>query len=335
MQNLNLVNKHFKIDKMKPRIFLGSSAENLTTLEIISHELSAVGNCVKWTSAFEQNKSNLDSLFIQTRLSDFSILLAMKDDIVEKKGEKLNVSRDNVIFEFGLFLGSTGINRSFLVAEDGIDLPSDLDGVTIEKFTLEEGKYNSIKNICQNINENIQKQIKSSELGLLPSTALAIGYYNGFVKRVCEDLHHTGKMINGSDEFEVSKFVFKVIIPEELDDNGVDDFKVLYNKKHELSDASTLGKSGIKRGYPLAFKIDLDEDNADTKTHSIIDIPSTLNTIVECIKLYMPHLQIGKNEDIDILEKKELWNFARVLKYLISKNASTKNNVIVIEGESI
>ncbi|HEY5369235.1 MAG TPA: STING domain-containing protein [Hanamia sp.] len=164
---------------------------------------------------------------------------------------------------------------------------------------------------------------------------MAIGYYNGFVKRVCEDLHHTEKMINGSDEFEVKKFVFKVIIPEELDDNGVDDFKVLYNKKYELSDASTIGKSGIKRGYPLAFKIDLEEDNSDTTTHSIIDIPSTLNTIVECIKLYMPHLQIGKNEDIDILEKKELWNFARVLKYLISKNASTKNNVIVIEGETI
>ncbi|HEY5369234.1 MAG TPA: TIR domain-containing protein [Hanamia sp.] len=124
---------------MKPRIFLGSSAENLTTLEIISNELSTVGNCVKWTKAFEQNKSNLDSLFTQTRLSDFSILLAMKDDIVEKKGERLNVSRDNVIFEFGLFLGSTGINRSFLVAEDGIDLPSDLDGITVENLLLKRG----------------------------------------------------------------------------------------------------------------------------------------------------------------------------------------------------
>ena len=319
---------------MKPRIFLGSSAENLSVLDAICNQLAEIGNCLKWTNAFAQNKSNLDSLITQTRLSDFSILLAMKDDIVTKKGDTYNVSRDNVIFEFGLFLGSTGINRSFLVAEEGIDLPSDLDGIAVEKFTMESGKYNSLENICDNIRANIEKQIKGSELGLLPSTALAIGYYNGFVKRVCEDLHHNSKMTNGSDEFEIKKFQFKVIIPEELDDNGVDDFKVLYAKKNELSDASTMGKSGVKRGYPLAFKIEKDEDN-DGTTHNLIDIPSTLNTIVECIKIYMPHIQIGKNEDIEGLQRKELWNFARVLNYLISKNASTRKNVVVIENATL
>ena len=114
--------------------------------------------------------------------------------------------------------------------------------------------------VCENVMENIEKQSKGSDLGLLPSTALAVGYYNGFVKRVCEDLHYTGKMISGTTEFEVKKFEFKIIIPQDLDDNGIDDFKVLYNKKHELTDASTIGKAGIKRGYPLAFKIDVDDD---------------------------------------------------------------------------
>lgn len=317
---------------MKPRVFLGSSAENLSTLKLISTHLSIIANCIEWTNAFSQNKSNLDSLVAQTRLADFSILLAMKNDIVLKKGKSLSIARDNVIFEFGLFLGSTGINKAFLIAHEDIDLPTDLDGIAVEKFTLLEDKHNSLDNVCENVRKNIEKQSKGSDLGLLPSTALAVGYYNGFVKRVCEDLHHTGKMISGIDEFEVKKFEFKVIIPQDLDDNGIDDFKVLYNKKHELTDASTIGKAGIKRGYPLAFKIGIDDDMAKGSTYHLIDIPSTLNTIVECMQIYMPHIQIGKNEEIEELERKELRNFAKVLRYLISKNASTKSNVFITEN---
>lgn len=320
---------------MKPRIFIGSSADNLSTLKIISGSLSTIGNCIEWPDAFTQNKSNLDSLMIQTRLSDFSVLLAMKEDIAIKKGKSVSIARDNIIFEFGLFLGSTGINKAFLIAEEEIDLPSDLDGITIEKFTLKQNKYNSLEKVCQHVIQNIQKQSKGSDLGLLPSTALAVGYYNGFIKRVCEDLHHTGKMISGNEEFNVTKFEFKIIIPTDLDANGIDDFKVLYNKKHGLSDASTIGKAGIKRGYPLAFKIDVDEDMTKGSTHHLIDIPSTLNTIIECMKIYMPHIQIGKNDEIEELEAKELNNFAKVLRYLISKNASTKNNVTVIENVTL
>ena len=50
------------------------------------------------------------------------------------------------------------------------------------------------------------------------------------------------------------------------------------------------------------------------------------------MKIYMPHIQIGKNDEIEELERKELRNFAKVLKYLISKNASTKNNVTITEN---
>ncbi len=108
----------------------------------------------------------------------------------------------------------------------------------------------------------------------------------------------------------------------------------MYNKKHELLDATTIGKSGIKRGYPLAFKIEMGENGECLSCH-LLDIPSTLNTIVECIKIYMPHIQIGKNQDIEDLERKELSNFAKVLKYLISKNASTRNNVFVLENVNL
>lgn len=42
---------------------------------------------------------------------------------------------------------------------------------------------------CEEIISYIKKASKSSQLGLLPSTALAIGYYNGFIRRVCEKMN--------------------------------------------------------------------------------------------------------------------------------------------------
>ncbi len=321
---------------MKPRIFLGSSGENLSLLEKVQALLSADFDCLLWTNAFAKNKSNLDSLIHQTKMSDFSILLAMPDDLVVERKETYNVSRDNVIFEFGLFLGSGGLSNSFLLAEQTTDLPSDLDGITIYKFTTEDGKYNSLDAICADLKKQIDKSIKSSNLGLLPSTALAIGFYYSFIKKVCEDLHETGriKAVIDSQEREVTveKFTFNVIVPDDLDDNGVEDFRILYNKKHNLMNAMTGAVSSGKRGYPFVFKIDPpDQDvNKNVEIH-LFDIPSTLDTIVQTIKLFFPTDRVGFDEEIERLEKRELANFAKTLRFLISKNAATRENVKVHE----
>ncbi len=168
---------------MKPRIFLGSSAEHLAVLEQVENALKSIGDCQRWTGAFTTNKSNLDSLIQQTRISDFSVLIAMKDDILIEKGQTKEVARDNMIFEFGLFLGAAGIRKSFLLVEEGIDLPTDLDGITMHKFTQQAGKYNSLDEVCKTLIKTILDNNAGSELGLLPSTALAIGYFNGFSEK--------------------------------------------------------------------------------------------------------------------------------------------------------
>jgi hypothetical protein len=321
---------------MKPRIFLGSSAESLGTLQKVADLLSVIGDCKMWTNAFEQNKSNLESLARETKLSDFSVLLAMKDDILLKKGELRDVARDNVIFEFALFLGSTGLNRAFLLAQEGIDLPTDLDGITVSKFTLEAGKHNSLDKVCETIIAAIKKVSQGSDLGFLPSTALAIGYYYNFIKRVCEDLHANAKIVIGdrenAKEIKVKDFKFHVIIPYNLDDNGVDDFKTFYHRKQSLNSATT-GTLETKRGYPFVFKFEPpDQNEKDDKIIDLFDVPSTLNTIGEALKLYMPRVQVGESEEVEHLESRELSNFAKVLRYLISKNTSTRNNVIVQEN---
>lgn len=73
----------------------------------------------------------------------FAVILATGDDFVSNGKAKLTDqyldglagrastprARQNVIFELGYFAGKLGRNRTALIAEEGIDLPSDLHGV--------------------------------------------------------------------------------------------------------------------------------------------------------------------------------------------------------------
>jgi hypothetical protein len=309
---------------MKPRIFIGSSAERMDVLAKVEACLKSIGECQRWANAFTPNKSNLDSLIRQTLLADFSVLIAMKDDILIKKGTSKEVARDNMIFEFGLFLGTAGIRKAFLLVEEGIDLPTDLDGITLHKFTGEDGKYNSLNKVCKTLVETILGNNAGSELGLLPSTALAIGYYNGFLKKVCDVIHANKRIFADGRESPISDFFFHVIVPREMDSTGVDDMIRHYTSVECLLPAST-GAHG-QRGYPFHFKI-LPGSIAGDEVCHIHDLPTTLNTIQECIRLLMPAVQVGPDQNRSFLEARELDNFSAVLAFLVSKNTSTRNHV--------
>jgi hypothetical protein len=319
---------------MKKRLFIGSSAEQLATLNEIIKLIGDDVECIPWTGAFEMNKSGLDSLIKQTRLSDFAILLATKDDLTKQRGENLSTPRDNVIFEFGLFLGASGSDKCYLVAEADTNLPSDLDGITVSKFTREVDKYNSLDKIVEDIKKHINKAEDVSALGLLPSTALAIGYYNSFIKRVCEELHRTESINTESANVKIKSFKIKVIIPQKLDDDGVVNFAMLYNKKHGLNKASTALEATTQgRGYPFHFKIDPPSTHPDNPIEiHISDVPGTLSTIVECLKLYLPATDVGPDFNMSYLEKRELDNFTKVLNFLIKKNTVT-NTFVEVETD--
>lgn len=78
---------------------------------------------------FSPGGNILATLGVQKGECDFAVVLLTKDDFGTKKGEELDLPRDNTIFELGLFTGELGINRCFMVcnAEENA-LPSDLRG---------------------------------------------------------------------------------------------------------------------------------------------------------------------------------------------------------------
>ncbi len=318
---------------MRSQIFIGSSAEGLRYVDQISSYLESVGDIVKWTTAFTQNKSALDSLVKKTKLSEFAILVATCDDLILKRDKIKSTPRDNIVFEFGLFMGATGINRAFLMVEEGAELPSDLEGIIVARFSNDGSKYNSLEKKCAEIMEHIRKEQETSQLGLLPSTALALGYYHSFIKGVCEQIRDTDAISVDNQTIKIKNFELHIIIPAELDSSGVVDFRHQYNKAKGLGQAQTLATTPTHRGYPFHFKIDpADQDKTQELEVKLFDVPTTLNTIVEAVRVFLPTEKVGQNSEHEYLEDRELKNFTRVLKYLVKKNILTRSLVVISDN---
>jgi hypothetical protein len=315
---------------MRSQIFIGSSVEGLKYVELIKNYLEGVGDFITWTTAFTQNRSALDSLIKKTKLSEFAILIATCDDLTLKRNEIISEPRDNIVFEFGLFTGASGIDNVFLLAEESANLPSDLEGITVSKFSNDIAEYNCLQTVCGNIADHIKQIQETSHLGFLPSTALALGYYHSFIKKVCEQIDETMTINSDGGKIRVKKFGFNVIVPNELDNNGVDDFRNQFNKQRGLRKAQTFVVNQTHRDYPFHFKIDPPDQNLSEEVAvNIFDVPTTLNTIVESIKLFIPSGKIGHNSEQDYLEKRELENFTKVLKHLVTRNSLTKKYVTI------
>ena len=123
--------------KQRLRIFIGSSSEGLPVAEAIQLGLDEVAECTVWNqSAFDPSKTAIESLVDISREFDCAALILTPDDMIVKRGAATAAPRDNIIFEAGLFTGTLGRARTFLVycRDAKIALPSDLAGVTAATY---------------------------------------------------------------------------------------------------------------------------------------------------------------------------------------------------------
>jgi hypothetical protein len=81
-------------------------------------------------NVFEPGGYALDSLLRVADACDFAVLVATPDDVTSSRGQEAPSARDNVILEFGLFLGRLGRERTYLLATGDLRLPTDVLGVT-------------------------------------------------------------------------------------------------------------------------------------------------------------------------------------------------------------
>ncbi len=288
---------------MKRKIFIGSSTEGYAIAEQIRDEINTeLGDwieCETWKEGkvFSNNKSTLECLVKASRKYDYGIMVASNDDISLKRLKMFRSMRDNVLFETGLFLGSLGLQRAFLITHDKISLPSDYNGVTIVKYSTK-----NLQNKIREIISEIKKTENSYNLKPLPSAALAFGYFENFILKFAKK-HYGGE----------AKFKLNIVIPQNITDIDAQIAKY----KHENPCCQTTGDR------PLAFKYDGYESY-------YWDIPTTLQTINNLIDYFIPAVEFGISIEKEEWIQHELRNFKGTLDVLIKKQSVYENNFEVI-----
>lgn len=127
---------------LKPTVFIGSSTEQLATARALAERLGEFAKPIVWDNAdFELNESIFDGLLKAAELTDYAVFVFDPDDVTRLRNVDSRTVRDNVLFEFGLFIGRIGKGRTFWISArsgEGHHIPTDLIGITHLSFTRPE-----------------------------------------------------------------------------------------------------------------------------------------------------------------------------------------------------
>lgn len=152
---------------IKHRIFIGSSTEKLDVARKIKRQFDSDPDitAVVWKDCreFYLGESVLESLMNVKGNYDFAILVFNPDDKTESRGEVQPVTRDNVLFELGLFMGVLGRKRTFFVynSDDNVKIPSDLKGITSSIYKTKgsgEGLLSDISSAVDQIRDQVRRE---------------------------------------------------------------------------------------------------------------------------------------------------------------------------------
>jgi hypothetical protein len=170
-----------------PSVFIASSVEGLEIARALQSGLNYVAEPECWDQGtFDLGVTSIESLEKKCRDVDFAVFVIRPDDMAVKRGATAAVPRDNVVFEMGLFAGSLGRERCFMVWDEAekIELPSDLLGVTPAKYRLHQSANleASLGTTCTKITKAIRR------LGLRPrvdgESLAALNELNAFRSRL-------------------------------------------------------------------------------------------------------------------------------------------------------
>jgi 8-oxo-dGTP pyrophosphatase MutT (NUDIX family) len=149
---------------MKSRLFIGSSVESIDVAYAIQENLEHDSDCTVWNQGvFDASQIVLQRLVDTTDVVDFAVFVLTSDDLVSIHNTVHTSVRDNVLFEFGLFLGSLGSQRVFLVRprnEPALRVPTDLFGLVMSQYYTHRSDDNlaaALGPACNQIRRAIHK----------------------------------------------------------------------------------------------------------------------------------------------------------------------------------
>jgi hypothetical protein len=316
--------------RITPSIFIGSSSEFVHVAKDLEARLKAeLGvNATVWDdpSVFRLGQNNMDSILTAPHFFDYSILILGPDDLVTSRGKRTRAPRDNVIFELGFFLGSQGRKRAFAMvlerpSKNGgkrpvrIKIPSDLAGEQFVPVVLTGRNQASAAGMADAVNrigQALENQRNLSYITPLPSTVLAVTYYKNFLHPMCDTLLRSDIVVAGMEKpLQPRKdgFTVTVAIPKSLD-KASRSGQEQYKRKNQL-DLFTIDNDA--RPFPFFISLKRSKDGLQ-----FFDVPTTLRGCSEAIRLLLPNPgAVGKSKEQELVERREIENFAETLQHII------------------
>jgi hypothetical protein len=159
--------------KALPLVFVGSSSEKSEVADVIAKHLANIADVHSWkySDSFKPTSSTLAGLLHAAQRYHFGIFVLTPDDKTTSRGTTEFSTRDNVLFEFGLFLGALGPERNMAIMEKSknkLKIPSDLLGIHIEPFsyTNRDNLLSQINAVLDRYRETIKRLGRKSPFSL-------------------------------------------------------------------------------------------------------------------------------------------------------------------------
>lgn len=294
---------------MKKRVFIGSSSEEIGTAKIVKKLLENDFDVVIWDeniwdkSVFRLNNNFLADLLSASLKFDFGILIGSPDDKLEIRGEEVMSARDNVIFELGLFIGRLGVDKCAFLIQDGVNIPSDLQGIKLCMYSK------------QNLTDKVEEirlhfhNALTTELNFFPSCTLAATYYENFVKFVCLSYVKENGFIYKGHKF--SKCKFRILKPTSLTENLNIQYQKLQNKV--AMDTVSFECDGRTRNVHVDVKIEGEE-------LVLIDFPTNLLGIQHAISNLLPSVHKRQGTEYELILNRELNRYFEALESILKRN---------------
>ncbi|HPF99015.1 MAG TPA: nucleotide-binding protein [Kiritimatiellia bacterium] len=142
---LRLRNQFIRQPNVMPQVFLGSSRESLPVVNALVPQLDPSRVFpMPWTGdIFWPSHATIEDLESIVPKLDFAVLVFGPDDTIISRQVSSEGPRDNVLVEFGMFVGALGRDRTYFLKPRGVGVkvPSDLFGLTPLEYDVSGSTY--------------------------------------------------------------------------------------------------------------------------------------------------------------------------------------------------
>ena len=146
-----------------PKLFLRSLPEGLSIARTIQNILAHDDILVTIFSdqIFKASRYAIDSFLEEAGQSDFCALILSNDGQVVNRGSLPSMRRDSIIFEIGLFMGTVGQNRIFLIMPEPLDINIPIEFLGLQVFEYQVDPDKSLESILTPLSSQLRDQILS------------------------------------------------------------------------------------------------------------------------------------------------------------------------------